>query len=100
MWTDESMFNRPDVWGFALSSTDTLVTLKNPHAWVLVRHCSHGYRLRSLYAHNTESAKVVLTATTNVADPVDIKAVPLDTEPMIDWSEDKITEQASLIAEA
>jgi hypothetical protein len=57
LWTQEAMFSRPDVFGFALVKGETIDALQG---WVLVRSCQDGFRFGPLYAKTKERASQLL----------------------------------------
>ncbi|KAF2493561.1 hypothetical protein BU16DRAFT_83657 [Lophium mytilinum] len=57
LWSDEALFSRPDVYGYALvSSTDANKLL----GWVMVRRMEHGHRFGPLLADLYKQASVLL----------------------------------------
>jgi hypothetical protein len=99
LWNNANLFDRPDVWGVAVvtksppQSTDDIV------AWILVRRNSQGFHIGPLYAKNAASAEVVLA---NVVENAKIKMIrdtPMPNDPINDWADEKITQEAFLGAE-
>ena len=98
LWSQENMFHRPDVSGWALVSRSPIV-VGDIKAWALTRRCSGGVRIGPVYAQDATSARLVLMATMKEVDPGMIRDVPLPNEPISDLSEEDIVEKATLVAE-
>jgi hypothetical protein len=99
LWSDEHMFNRPDVSGVALVGNAKPETPNDLQAWTILRRCSGGIRLGPLYADSQEATKLAVVAAMEKAKPILIKSVPLPKEPLSDGSEAEIAEQATLVTE-
>ncbi|OCK81182.1 hypothetical protein K432DRAFT_326797 [Lepidopterella palustris CBS 459.81] len=57
LWTDEALFSRSDVFGYAIISSNEPIKLLG---WVMVRRCEQGHRFGPLYADSYEQAYVLL----------------------------------------
>lgn len=99
LWNGKNMFDRPDVIGWALASKAKPDSVDDIFAWSMVRRCSSGARVGPVYAHDAESAKVVLAAAVKTASVQYIKTIPLENEPLSSLSDNEINENASLVAE-
>jgi GNAT superfamily N-acetyltransferase len=58
LWTKEALFDRDDVFGFAL--VDEAKGHETLDGWVLVRGCQIGFRVGPLYATTSETASLLL----------------------------------------
>ncbi|OCL14576.1 hypothetical protein AOQ84DRAFT_404495 [Glonium stellatum] len=57
LWSDEALFHRSDLYGYAIvSSTDPSKLL----GWIMVRRCERGHRFGPLYADSYEQASILL----------------------------------------
>lgn len=99
LWNGKNMFDRPDVIGWALVSKAKPDSVDDIFAWAMVRRCSSGARIGPVYAHDAESAKVVLAAAVKTASVQYIKTIPLENEPLSSMADEEINEKASLVAE-
>jgi hypothetical protein len=98
-WSDENLFNRPDVSGYAIITRDPPESTSDIKAWVLVRRSTHGFHIGPLYAKDAESAEDVLAAAVARSKVETIMKIPLPNEPMNDWTKAKITEKGFCVAE-
>lgn len=57
VWTQDAMFERPDVFGFALVKEGAKDALEG---WILVRSCEDGFHFGPLYATTKENANFLL----------------------------------------
>ncbi|KAF2089462.1 hypothetical protein K490DRAFT_37478 [Saccharata proteae CBS 121410] len=55
-WSDEHMFSRPDVWGFAIVGPSEL------ESWLLVRSTLPGHRIGPVYAQSADHVRILLRA--------------------------------------
>ena len=99
LWSQEHMFNRPDVIGFALVSKSPPIEVDNIKAWTLIRRCSGGARIGPLYAQDSFSANAVLATAMEAATPGMIRDLPLPNEAISELSGGEITDKATLVVE-
>lgn len=99
LWSDEHIFNRKDVQGFAVVAKPKAESVDDLLAWVVTRRCSGGIRIGPLYASDAGSAKAALLAAMNCVTPAEIKKMPLPNEAMNGWSDDRIANDATLVTE-
>ncbi|KAF2723897.1 hypothetical protein K431DRAFT_263728 [Polychaeton citri CBS 116435] len=99
LWTDKNMFSRPDVLGYAVVTKKELTSVDDLIAWTLVRRCSGGCRVGPVYSNDPKSAKAVLSAAMDACTSQFLRRTPLPKEPMSDWDEHIIDDEASLVAE-
>ena len=99
LWSQEHMFHRPDVSGFALVSSSRPTQVDDIKAWALTRRCSSGVRIGPVYAQDAKSARLVLAATMKNVKPNMIRDVPLPNEPISEFSEEEIVDKATLVTE-
>lgn len=57
LWTNEALFERPDLFGYGIISKEDKNELQG---WILVRRCSLGFRFGPLYAETVEIASKLL----------------------------------------
>lgn len=98
LWSDEHMFNRPDVSGSAIVSNPNPQHLDQLKAWALTRRCSGGIRIGPLYAEDLTSARLALSAVMELATPGSIEKVPLP-HTMEGWSTQRIADEATVVTE-
>jgi hypothetical protein len=98
-WSDENLFNRPDVSGYAVVTRNPPRSTSDIKAWVLVRRSSHGFHIGPLYAKDAESAENVLAAAVTNSKVETIMKLPLPNEPMNDWTQAEIVDKGFCVAE-
>ncbi|WPH01258.1 Hypothetical protein R9X50_00409600 [Acrodontium crateriforme] len=68
LWSEEHMFQRSDIAGWALESSTTSSNATSYDGWVLLRQCSEGFGIGPLYAKDAQSAKLLLQAVMSQPD--------------------------------
>ncbi|KAK3677882.1 hypothetical protein LTR78_001977 [Recurvomyces mirabilis] len=98
LWSNEHLFERDDIDGVALASTDNPQTVNDLQGWTIIRRSLHGPRIGPLYAENAEVAQAVLERAIELANVKFVDAVHPD-DPYEDMSEAEIAEKAYITAE-
>jgi hypothetical protein len=107
LWSEQHMFNRPDVEGVALVTSNPPQSIDDMLGWTVIRRSAGGPRIGPLYADTPAMAEVVLAKAMQEANAVYVKHVPLpetletvgSKDAFVAASEEDVVAGAQLVAE-
>lgn len=99
MWSNELMFDRPDVQGVALARTASPKSSDDLLGWALIRRSLHGPRIGPLYASSAPAAKAVLARAMTLANGQYVRDTPMPGDVLSNAAEDKMLNDATFDAE-